>query len=78
MVFLPFPTNGNGEKEIGVHQSVGVHLVYKWYFSCQLGDNMLPTTFYKNLKNLLNLGYGPLTVTVTTRIITFLGSGIPT
>ena len=30
---------------------------YKWYISgiyCQLGDYMLPTTLYKNLKNLLN------------------------
>ena len=30
---------------------------YKWYISgiyCQLGDYILPTTLYKNLKNVLN------------------------
>ena len=31
-----------------------IYLVYKRY--CQLGDYMLPTTFYKNLKNLLRIG----------------------
>ena len=34
--------------------------IYTWYISgiyCQLGDYMLPTTFYKNLKKPLNLLY---------------------
>ena len=33
--------------------------IYTWYISgiyCQLGDYMLPTTFYKNLKNQLRKG----------------------
>ena len=29
----------------------GLYLVYKQYIHCQLGDYILPTTLYKNLKN---------------------------
>ena len=40
-----------------------VYLVFKMYISgmyCQLGDYILPTTLYKNLKNPLNLESDPL------------------
>ena len=31
-----------------------LYLIYKWYIFCQLGEYMLPTTFYKNPKILYN------------------------
>ena len=44
-----------GRDSIASKRRQGLYLVYKWYFSCQLGEYMLPTTFFKNLKNPLNV-----------------------
>ena len=30
-------------------------MVYEWHFSCQLGDYILPTTLYRNLKNSIDM-----------------------